>query len=119
MRDDTLTIAAGNPVVSAVLADGLPMAVYTSLSVPAGRWWYAPWFGSRLHLVRGTSDQWLRVAADYCREALEWLVKAEYLRSVEPTVERNAEDDKRIDISVKAVRANGDVETITVFHPVV
>lgn len=119
MRDDTLAVTSSGPQLSAILADGLGTAVYLSLNVPLGRYWYAPWFGSRLNQVRGTSDRWLRLASDYCKEALQWLVRGEHLQSVEATVERNAQGLNRLDIAVKAVRANGEVETVTVFHPVV
>jgi phage gp46-like protein len=119
MRDITIGFVDGRPEVTLGVSDSLRNNVYLSLLVRQGSWWHAPEFGSRLYQIRKVSEDTLALAGDYCKEALTWLTAAGRAKEVAVEVERDPQSGDRINIAVTVTRANDEVETLTLFYPVV
>jgi len=64
--------------------------VYLSLSIRKGSWWFAPKFGSELHLLRQEKDvaAAAMLAKKYTEEALQWLLDTGRASAVDVVVER-------------------------------
>lgn len=116
MRDDTLVFVAGSPVLTAAFDDSITGNVIHSLHVRRGSWWFRPNFGSRLHLIKDMSESSLRLANDYCKEALAWMAPAK-VASVE--VATSVYPGGGIAIFVAVTRRNQAPQTVSTFFPIV
>lgn len=77
--DFAINLNAGLPEMTWDRSDGTIFNnIYLSLMIPRGGWWFNPEFGSRLHELgrEKLTPRTERLARDYTREALQWLIDA-------------------------------------------
>jgi phage gp46-like protein len=69
--------------------------IYLSLTVQQGSFFANTSFGSRLHLLRRAknTETTKRLAMDYCREALQWLINTGKAVAVDVYAERDRTQD--------------------------
>lgn len=85
--------------------------IYLSLMVRRGSFFADTSFGSRLHLLqRGkNTNRTMRLAIDYTKEALQWLIDAGKARTVEVWAERDrTQDIHRLKLLVEVTPVNSD-----------
>ena len=69
--------------------------IYLSLKVQQGSFFANTSFGSRLHLLRRAKNTEMtkRLAMDYCREALQWLINSGKAIAIDVYAERDRTQD--------------------------
>lgn len=85
--------------------------IYLSLMVRRGSFFADPGFGSRLHLLQRAknTDMTARLAMDYCREALQWMIDEGRVKTVEVYAERDrTRDINRLKLLVEVTPVNRD-----------
>jgi phage gp46-like protein len=89
-------------------------AIYMSLAVPQGGWWFDPNFGSKLCTLRRAkaTQATANMVKTYVQSALQWLVDSGKLSEVDVTVEIAAKSDTqpkgRINYIVVATQPDGN-----------
>lgn len=99
--------------------DDLRSAVYTSINTNRGAFFQRPDFGSRLYLIKNTTQQSINLAQQYVEESLQWLLdirRADYLNVL---VEKNLTDPNRMDILVEIRAVDGTEIEFETFRRVV
>ncbi len=102
--------------------DSLFNTIWIALQVEKGSLFFDLEFGSRLHLLRQSSkitDNTLVMAEEYVKEALNWLVDIERLKSFQPIASKNNENINRIDIQINAFKSNDEFVTYNVWYDLV
>ncbi len=92
--------------------------IYLSLAIRKGSFFQNPDLGSRLHLLQRSKNtgQTEALAAEYCREALQWLIDAVRVSKIDIYTERDRRQDvHRLRVLIEATKANGDLVTFTTF----
>ena len=85
--------------------------IYLSLTVQRGSFFANTSFGSRLHLLqRGkNTNRTMRLAIDYAKEALQWMIDTGKARTVEVWAERDRiQDIHRLKLLVEVIPVNSD-----------
>jgi phage gp46-like protein len=85
--------------------------IYLSLMVKRGSFFADPSFGSRLHLLQRAKNTptTMRLAIDYCKEALQWMIADGKAKSVEVYAERDrSESLYRLKLLVEVTPVNSD-----------
>lgn len=85
--------------------------IYLSLKVQRGSFFADPTFGSRLHLLQRAknTNSTMRLAMDYCKEALQWMIDAGKASAVEVYAQREPlENLYRMKLLVEVTPAHGD-----------
>jgi phage gp46-like protein len=85
--------------------------IYLSLKVKRGSFFANTIFGSRLYLLERAknTDNTMRLAMDYCKEALQWMIDAGLARTVNVRAQRTpAEDLYRLKLLIEVTPANSD-----------
>ena len=69
--------------------------IYLSLTVQQGSFFANTSFGSRLHLLRRAknTETTMRLAIDYCKEALQWLIDTKKAVTVDVWAQRDRTQD--------------------------
>jgi phage gp46-like protein len=116
--DYTLTLTQGLPEVALSKSTSLLNNVYLSLAVRKGSLIHRIDFGSRLHLLKRIDTNSLKLAADYCKEALQWLIDIGRLVSVSVAVEPDLANQSQICLAVSCVRADGGSDEFSIFYKV-
>ncbi len=97
--------------------------IYLSLMVRRGSYFADPLFGSRLYLLERAknTDATMRLAMDYCREALQWMIDTVKAKTVEVYAERDRmQDINRLKLLVEVTPVNSkDPVAFTVFIEVI
>jgi phage gp46-like protein len=84
--------------------------IYLSLKIDRGSFFADTNFGSRLYLLRRAknTDATMRLAMDYCREALQWMIDTGKAGAVEVYAERDRTQDlHRLKLLIEVTPANG------------
>ena len=85
--------------------------IYLSLMVQRGSFFALPSFGSRLHLLQRAkdTDMTMRMAMDYCKEALQWMSDSGKVKTVEVYAERDRTQNlNRLKLLVEVTPVNSD-----------
>ncbi len=102
-------------------ADTIMNNIWLSLMVKRGSFFANTEFGSRLHLLQRykNTDATARLAIDYCKEALQWMLDSGKARKIEVFSERDRSQNlNRLKLLVKVTPANGPVVPFETFIPV-
>lgn len=105
-----------------VKAGDISNNILLSLGIQRGSWFQNPEFGSRLHLLRKAKNTTLteRLARDYCREALQWLLDTGKATNISIAAERDLTVNRhRLKLVIEATQANGRKVTFEHFVEVV
>ena len=84
--------------------------IYLSLKTQKGSFFADPSFGSRLYLLRRekNTDMTMRLAIDYCREALQWMIDTGKAKSVDVYAQRDRmQDINRLKLLIEATPVSG------------
>lgn len=112
----------GLPEMTFDKAGDISNNILLSLVVQRGSWFQNPEFGSRLHLLRKAKNTALteRLARDYCREALQWLLDTGKVTVLDIATERDLTVNRhRLKLVIEATQANGRKVTFEHFVEVV
>lgn len=85
--------------------------IYLSLKVDKGSFFAEPNFGSRLYLLRRSKNTptTMRLAIDYCKEALQWLIDQGKASAVAVYAERDRTQDlHRLKLLIEVTPAYSD-----------
>jgi phage gp46-like protein len=96
--------------------------IYLSLMIRKGSFFQNPEFGSRLHLLyrAKNTEKTAALAAEYCKEALRWLIDIGRASSIDVSTERDrSEDLHRLKILVEVTLVDGRQVTFETFMEVV
>ncbi len=96
--------------------------IYLSLVIQKGSFFQNPDFGSRLHLLKRAknTERTAALAAEYCKEALQWLIDTGRASKIDIYTERDRTQNlNRLKILVEAIKADGDLVTFTTYVEVV
>ncbi len=96
--------------------------IYLSLVIRQGSFFQNPEFGSRLHLLQRAKNtaRTEALAAEYCKEALQWLIDSGRVSKIDVYTERDRTQDlNRLKILVEATKADGGLVTFTHFVEVI
>jgi phage gp46-like protein len=96
--------------------------VYLSIMVEQGSFFYDPQFGSKLHLLKRekNTDRTARLAEDYCREALQWLLDQGKTTQNDVYAERDlTQNINRLKLLVQVTPIAGPPVQFQTFIPVV
>jgi phage gp46-like protein len=103
-------------------ADTIMNNIWLSLSVQRGSFFANPDFGSRLHLLQRAklTAQTAKLAEDYCKEALQWLLDQGKATKIGVTSERDrTQNINRLRLLVEVTPANGELVEFTTFVDVI
>ena len=103
-------------------ADTIMNNVWLSLTVQRGSFFANPGFGSRLHLLKRAklSAATARLAEDYCREALQWMLDSGKATAISVTAERDrTQNINRLKLLVDVTPASGEPVEFSAFVTVV
>ncbi|PKN05562.1 MAG: hypothetical protein CVU74_01145 [Deltaproteobacteria bacterium HGW-Deltaproteobacteria-9] len=84
--------------------------IYLSLVVARGSFFANTSFGSRLHLLQRAknTDTTMRLAIDYCKEALQWMIDAGKASAVNVYAQRDrTEDLNRLKLLIEVTPYSG------------
>ncbi len=95
--------------------------VYLSLMTRKGSFFQNPDFGSRLHLLNRSklTPQTVALAADYVREALQWMIDAGRATAVDVETEIDTAVTGRLKVRVDVTQNDGQIITFTTFVGVI
>ncbi len=96
--------------------------IYLSLTVERGSFFADPSFGSRLYLLRRAknTETTARLAVDYCREALQWLLDTKKAIAVDVFAQRDrTQDIHRLKLFIEVTPMSGPIVPFTTFIDVV
>ena len=97
--------------------------IYLSLMLRRGSYFADPAFGSRLHLLKRAKDtaRTARLAMDYCKEALQWMLDTGRAASVQVYAKRDlSEHTRRLMLLVEGIPPQGgNAVTFTTFIEVI
>lgn len=96
--------------------------IYLSLKVQRGSFFADTSFGSRLHLLQRAknTEATARLAMDYCKEALQWMIDAGKIKSVEVYYERDRRQDlNRLKLLVEVTPLSGPAVSFSLFIEVI
>lgn len=96
--------------------------VWLSLMVKRGSFFADIDFGSRLHLLQRykNTDSTARLAEDYCKEALQWMLDAGKAKKVAAFAQRDRTQNlNRLKLLVEVTPVNGPVVSFETFISVV
>lgn len=96
--------------------------IWISLTVKRGSFFADTEFGSRLHLLQRykNTDQTERMAVDYCKEALQWMLDSGKAKKVEAFAQRDRTQNlNRLNLLVEVTPVNGPLVSFETFIPVV
>jgi phage gp46-like protein len=96
--------------------------VWLSLTVKKGSFFADTEFVSRLHLLQRykNTDSTVRLAEDYCKEALQWLLDSGKAKKVEAFAQRDRTQNlNRLKLLVEVTPVNGPVVSFETFISVV
>lgn len=85
--------------------------IYLSLKTKRGSFFADTSFGSRLHLLRREKNtaKTMRLAMDYCKEALQWMIDTGKAKTVDVYAERDRTQDlNRLKLLIEVTPVNGD-----------
>jgi phage gp46-like protein len=85
--------------------------IYLSLTVKRGSFFADTTFGSRLHLLQRAKNtpMTMRLAIDYCKESLQWMIDSGKASSVEVYAERDrVQNINRLKLLVEVTPVNSD-----------
>lgn len=100
----------GNPVMVMDRANGLFNNLVLSLTLPKGSWWFNPEFGHRFDELKKLTPQSERLAEEFAREALRWLIDTGRALSVEVSAERDRQQNpNRLLLRVRVTAARGEL----------
>lgn len=83
--------------------------IYLSLAVQRGAFFANPSFGSRLYELsrEKNTEKTMRLAIDYCREALQWMIDCGKASAVNVWAARNKSQDlHRLNVLIEVTPAN-------------
>jgi phage gp46-like protein len=118
MIDYSIRRTMGGDVVSFDATDSLYNNVFFSLRIKRGCWVEDGSFGSRLHTIKKLTDDTIALAADYCREALQWLVDLERVVTVNVVCARDGSVDDRLNIAVTIIKDDRAPVVFNLFYTV-
>jgi phage gp46-like protein len=108
MLDTKITVAANAlPDIENELTDSLHNNIFLSLTIERGACFWNPQFGCRLYLIKKITAESMRLAEQYCAEALKWLVDIKRVTEFDIVVERDPVDQYRMNIGITAHRKSG------------
>lgn len=84
--------------------------IYISLAMQRGAFFANPSFGSRLYELsrEKNTEKTMRLAIDYCKEALQWMIDRGKASAVNVWAERNKSQDlHRLNVLVEVTPSNG------------
>lgn len=96
--------------------------IYLSLTVRRGTFFQNQDFGSRLHLLQRAknTEQTAALAAEYCKESLQWLIDSARATKIDVYTERDrTEDLHRLKLLVEVTKADGHTVSFATFVEVV
>lgn len=96
--------------------------IFCSLMIPKGSWFMNPSFGSRLHLLQRAknTEKTANLAAEYCKEALQWLIDCGKATAVDVSVERDTTSDTgRLKAIVEVTKATGETTSFATWVDVI
>lgn len=85
--------------------------IYLSLMIQRGSFFADTTFGSRLHLLKRAknTDRTMRLAMDYCKEALRWMIDEGKASAVEVYAQRDrTQDIHRLKLLIEVTPVNSD-----------
>jgi len=85
--------------------------IYLSLMVSRGSFFADPAFGSRLYLLQRSknTETTARLAIDYCKEALQWMIDAGKIKNIEVSYERDrTQDMHRLKLLIEVTPLNSN-----------
>jgi len=90
-------------------AEDITNNIFLNLNVRRGSFFLNPDFGSRLYLLQQgvLTDRTLKLAEEYTREALQWLLDTGRATAVEVAAERHETDLHRLNLHVQVTQADG------------
>ncbi|MCX5828768.1 MAG: phage GP46 family protein [Deltaproteobacteria bacterium] len=96
--------------------------IYLSLTIEQGSFFADTTFGSRLHLLRRAknTETTARLAVDYCREALQWLLDTKKAIAIDVFAQRDrTQDIHRLKLLIEVTPISGPIVPFTTFIDVV
>ena len=94
--------------------------VYLSLAVRKGSFFARPEFGSRLYLLKKNTQRAERLAEEYAREALLWLLDTDRATAIEIAAQRDRQQDlQRMKLLIEVTQADGRQVSFEYFTEVV
>ncbi len=120
--DFAIAINNGRGEMTFDKADSIFNNVFLSLTIDKGSFFADPDFGSRLYLLKRAknTEQTARLARDYCREALQWLLDTGRATAVDIHTQRDRTQDlNRLKLLVEVTQADGRQVSFETFMEVV
>lgn len=93
-------------------------SIYLSLNVNQGSFFQDPKFGSLLYTIKKMTQQNLRLAKQYCEEALQWLIQAGRATSINVIVEADISNIYQMNIKVTAKQPDGLIISYQQYRPI-
>ena len=95
--------------------------VWLSLMINQGSFFQNPDFGSRLYLLRREKNtlQTASLAAEYVKEALQWLLDSGRAKALDVATEKDAQNNGRLNAVIQVTKADGTTVTFKIFTGVV
>lgn len=117
--DFSIEFEQGKPQMSYSPESGHRTLFVTSILVRKGAFFHAPWFGSRCHTVKTTTDQSLARFYDFAMEAWRWIVDTRKAAKIILTVARDTLISGRVVFFVTEERSDGQADEFSIFYKVV
>lgn len=114
--------ASGEMTFDEAIDGNLMNNIYCSLMIRRGSWFVNPAFGSRLYLLQRAknTERTAALAAEYCKEALRWLIDCGRATTVTVTTERDrTQDTGRLKAVVEVTKATGETTTFSTWVDVI
>jgi len=99
--------------------DSLCNNVWISINLRRGFFFQNKKLGSRLFTIKKLTPDTIRLAQDYCKEALQWLLDIGRVSSINIVAERDVDDKNRLNLAISLVRANDEPITYNLFYRVI
>jgi phage gp46-like protein len=105
----TIDNQSGIGQMSFIAATTIMNNIYLSLMVKRGSFFADPSFGSRLHLLQRAknTDTTMRLAIDYCKEALQWMIDTGKATAVDVYAQRDRQEYNRLKLLIEVTPYSG------------
>lgn len=117
--DFGIDLVDGRPEMTLEKRDSIYTNIWLSLNIRRGTLFVDLSFGSRLHEIDLLTDDNVRLARDYCREALKWMLDTGRLKRLDVSTERDASDRNRLNIAIGAITQDDRIVEYETYYSVV
>jgi phage gp46-like protein len=96
--------------------------IYLSLTIQQGSFFADPYLGSRLYLLQRSknTETTARLAVDYCREALQWLLDTKKAIAIDVYAQRDTTQNiNRLKLLIEVTPVSGPIVPFAIFIDVV